>query len=398
MGLTKQGVEKARYEGRNNGAHYLWDDDFPGFGVRVFPSGRKSFVLAFRTDQGRKRFLTLGSFPALTVHEARALAKRNAAEVCTGRDPQFDKERRRDAATVADLVKTFMERHSKIHKRTWQKDERQFRCHVLPAWKARKVESITRADVAALHRKIGQGTPIEANRTLALVRKMFNLAHTWGLVDAGHPNPAAGIQMYRETKRDRWVTHEELPRLVAAIDAEANPYVRAALWLYILTGVRKSELLAARWDDVDFTRRELRIPDTKAGRPHVVPLSAQAVAIIGSLPRLDGNPHLFPGRVAGQSLVNISKPWRAIRKAAKLEDVRLHDLRRTVGSWLAMDGTSLLVIGKTLNQTTPSTTQVYARLSEDPVRAALERHAAQVEAVVKGSRADVLKHPTAKGA
>jgi integrase len=236
--------------------------------------------------------------------------------------------------------------------------------------------------VAALHGRIGQDTPYEANRTLALLSKMFELARRWGFVLENAANPARGIDRFREYKRDRWVTPEELPRVTVAIAQESNLYVRAAIWLYLLTGVRKTELLKACWADVDVTRCELRLPQTKAGRTHYVPLSLPAINLLQSLPREVENPYILPStKIPGRHLVNIEKPWRRVRRAAGIEDVRLHDLRRTVGSWLAQAGNSLPLIGRVLNHTDPKTTAIYARLGDDPARQALEDHAQRITKV-----------------
>ena len=189
------------------------------------------------------------------------------------------------------------------------------------------------------------------------------------------------IDKFREQKRDRWVTAEELTRLAVAISQDRNLYARPALWLYLLTGVRKTELLRVRWEDIDFSRAELRLPDTKPGRTHHVPLSAPALALLDRLPRQEGNAYILPGLKPGQHLVNIEKPWRRVRKAAGIEDVRLHDLRRTVGSWLAQAGHSLPLIGRVLNHTNPATTAIYARLGDDPAREALEDHARRLAEV-----------------
>jgi integrase len=203
----------------------------------------------------------------------------------------------------------------------------------------------------------------------------------WGFLADESANPARRIDHYKEHKRDRWVTPQELPRLIQAIEQETNRYARIALWLYLLTALRKSELLALRWDDVDVVRRELRLPDTKSGRAHYLPLSEAALAILRRAPRLPGNPYVLPGHVPGQHLVNISKPWRRVRKAAGIEDVRLHDLRRTVGSWLAQAGNSLHLIGRVLNHASPATTAIYARFAQDQVRHALEEHGKRVMAI-----------------
>lgn len=210
---------------------------------------------------------------------------------------------------------------------------------------------------------------------------MFELARRWAFLPETAANPARGIDKFKEHKRDRWVTPEELPKLAAAIAREPNLYIRAALWLYLLTGVRKTELLKARWDDVDFVRCALRLPETKAGRIHYVPLSAPAVAILQALPRQEANPYVLPGQRAGQHVVNVDDSWQRARKEAGVEDVRLHDLRRTVGSWLALAGNSLPLIGRVLNHTDPKTTAIYARLGDDPARQALADHAERITAI-----------------
>lgn len=250
--------------------------------------------------------------------------------------------------------------------------------YILPIWRNLKVSNIRRADVAALHARIGDSHPYEANRVLELLSKMFELARRWGYLEENAVNPARGIDKYKEAKRDRWVTPEEIPELVRAINQEQNPYVKAAIWLYLLTGLRKSELLEAKWTAVDWTRGELKIPDTKAGRVHYVPLSGPALAMLRSIPRVEGNEFILPGRNPGGHLVNIHKPWQRIRTRAELQDVRLHDLRRTVGSWLAQSGNSLHLIGKVLNHSSTATTAVYARFAQNQVREALEDHARQV--------------------
>jgi integrase len=166
-----------------------------------------------------------------------------------------------------------------------------------------------------------------------------------------------------------------MPRLATAIDEDPSPHLRAAFWLYLLTGVRKRELLRARWEDLDFHTNLWRLPDTKSGRVHHVPLSTRAVAILNALPRELGNPYVIPGARKGQPLNNLDKAWRRIRQRAGLDDVRIHDLRRTFGSHLAQDGASLHLIGTILNHRDPSTTQVYAHFQRDHERQALDRHA-----------------------
>jgi integrase len=373
--LTKLVIDKAVYKGNGGGNEWdvRWDPALPGFGVRVYPSGRKAFILRYRVS-GRKRLLTIGTYGPITLEQARTQAKQRIGEVIQGEDPVEQRKKERQGETVRHLCEAYLERHA-AHKRSLRDDRRRIEQRILPVWGNRKADSISRADVAAIHSKIGQDAPYEANRTIALLSKMFELARRWGFVPENAANPAHGIDKFREHKRDRWVTHEELPRVTAAIATEPNLYVRAALWLYLLTGVRKTELLKTRWEDVDLVRRVLRLPETKAGRIHYVPLSPPAISLLERMPREAGNPHLLPStKVPGHHLVNIEKPWRRVRKAADVEDVRLHDLRRTVGSWLAQAGNSLPLIGRVLNHTNPQTTAIYAHLGNDLARQALERH------------------------
>ena len=386
MNLTKRTIDKTTYSGESNARHVLWDDEVPGFGLRIFPSGRKAFVLSYRTA-GRKRMMTLGTYGVLTLDQARTHARAELAKVETqGADPLADRERERRGETMADLCAAYMDRHGNA-KKTAAEDQRRINKHILPRWRALKAKALTGGDVAKLHSRIGKAHPYEANRTLALLSKMFELARRWGFVPEGHPNPARDIDRFKEHKRDRWVSPAELPRLAQAINEEPNQSARFALWLYLLTGARKTELLTARWDHVDWDRAELKLPDTKAGRVHYIPLSGPALALLREIPKVEGNPYILVGRgprgttteeKVPAHLVNIAKPWARVRKAACVEDVRLHDLRRTVGSWLAQAGNSLHLIGRVLNHSNTSTTAVYARFGEDSVRAAMEQHGARI--------------------
>jgi len=384
--LTKTVVDKAKYEGTGRSQCILWDDELRGFGLRIHPTGRKGWVLFYRTEAGTKRLVTLGPYPGLTPAEARDKALRTRAGVAEGADPAAERRRARDAASFQVLANCYLNLHSRVHKKSARDDER-YVAELVKVFGTRKAEAVTRADLATLHRRIGGQRLYAANRMLACASSLFAWAEREGYLPAGHPNPAAGIKKFREQRRDRWVKPDEMPRLAAAIDAEPNIYVRAALWLYLLTGARKQELLAARWADVDVDGAVWKLPDTKAGRVHYIPLSPPAVAILRQLPKEEGNPYVFPGRIKGAPLVNIAKPWDSIRKAAGCEDVRLHDLRRTVGSWMATAGASLPLIGKVLGHTSPSTTTVYARLADDSARVALDAHAKTLLDVLRAAEA-----------
>ena len=435
--LTKRAVAQLRWDPAGPATQVLYDDGgVPGFGVRVRPSGRKTFVLWYRNAGRRLRMLTLGTYgKVLTVDEARKLARKQLARVADGRDPAEERKAARQGATVSELADAYIERHAKRQNKTWEEDWRRLNRYVLPALGTRKVADVSRTDVARLHDKIGGTAPYAANRLLALLSSMFARAEEWNFVPEGAPNPARLITKFPQYSRDRYVKPAEMPHLVAAINAEDNLYVRAALKLYLLTGLRRSELLNLRWSDVDLKERTLRLGDTKAGRPHLLPLSEPVLEILRDLPRLLGNPYVLPGDTPRQPRVNISKPWLRVRarlwlaqhpeeaeelrreaeadvrarkrdrkhaserpkvvearlltlaeeKAGGPDALRLHDLRRTVGSWLAMSGASLPLIGKVLNHSNASTTQVYARIADDAPRAALEDLGAKM--VAAGVRA-----------
>jgi integrase len=393
MRLTKRVIDGLTYTGQGNEQRIVWDDSLKGFGIRIYPSGRKAFLLSYRLN-GRKHIMALGDYGVLTPDQARVAARNALVAVTNGQDPLGERQKAAHGETVADLCAAYMERYARPFKKSWEDDERRIRKYILPGWRNLKVAAIKRADVAALHSKIGKAHRYEANRVIELVSKMFSLAERWGFLPEDNKNPAHGIDHYKEEKRDRWITPEELPRLAEAIDRDESPYARAALWLYLLTGVRKRELLRSRWDDIDWTRKELRIPETKAGRTHYVPLSEPAISLLTQIPRMESNPHIIVGLKEGAHLVNIDRAWRRIRAAAGVEDVRLHDLRRTVGSWLAQAGNSLHLIGRVLNHSSQATTAVYARFAQDHVREALEVHGQRILGVAgKTPTAEVVPLP-----
>lgn len=389
MGLTLPDVKALEWDAAGPSQQVQWDGDLPGFGVRVFPTGKKSFVLSYRNRAGRARLFTLGRFGVLTLHQARKMAKQELARVRLGADPIAERKQERSEARKADSVKAFaavyVELHAKPHRRSWKEDQRRLEKYILPILGRRRLEEVLRSDVEALHARIGTEAATEANRVVQLLRLVFNKGIAWGHLPPGSENPAAmdrrgdhGVKAFRERSRTRWVTPAEMPRLLEAIGGEDNVFIRAAFRLYLLVPLRKLELLRARWEHIDFRAREWRVPHTKSGEPHVVPLSSPALAILEALPRLAGNPHVFPGHKHGSHLVNIDKNWRAVRERAGCPDIRIHDLRRSVGSWMANSGVSLQVIGQVLGHAPGDVqaTAIYARLQRDAARDALEAHGA----------------------
>lgn len=371
MKLTKKIIDAAKFP--TSGQVFLRDDELRGFAIRITP-GAKAFILE-RSIHGRVRRLTLGRYGEITLDQAKDLAKKKIGEIADGKDPAEHRRTQRRSISFGELEQLYLERHA-VHKKSRLNDLSMLKVH-LADWRPRRLAAITRVDFTERHAEIGaKGATTTANRVIALARTMFSLAQDWGLHPG--PNPAARIKFFKEVKRDRFVTPDELPRLWTALQHEPNPYVRGAFLVGLLTGARRNEVLEMKWADLDLPRCLWTIPDTKAGRPHYIPLPVPVVEELLKLPRLQDNPHVFCGRWGRDHLVNVTKPWVRIRKEAGLNDVRIHDLRRTLGSWLVAAGASLPLIGKALNHSNPATTQIYARLQLDPVRVALESNAARM--------------------
>jgi len=365
--LTKQVIDQTPFP--SAGQVFVRDSELPGFALRL-TKGRKSFVLEKRI-RGRMRRITIGPYGPLTVEQARKLAEAQVGAIARGEDPAQVRQDRMHELTFGDLTEQYLLRHAP-RKRSARDDRAMLETH-LKLFRTRKLADISRNEIAQLHGKIGETAPYRANRLVALLRRMFNLAKDWGLFCG--ENPATRILFFKEEQRDRFLQPDELPRVFAALKEEPNEYVRAAFLSALLTGARRQEILSMQWQDLSLERAEWRIPQTKAGRPHLLPLPRPLVAVLRRLPRMAGCPYVFPGRNGHGHLVNVDRAWDRIRTTAGVPDVRIHDLRRTVGSWLAGSGESLPLIGKVLNHRDVTTTAIYARLNLDPVRQALERQA-----------------------
>lgn len=383
MRLTKRKIDALAFDPDGPSQQIEWDDRTPNFGVRVYKSGAKSFVIRYRTEHGQRRYMTIGKYGRMTLQQAQAKALARFVEIDDGNDP-VAKKRQANAETVAELVDVFIEKHSKPRRPgSWQEDERRLGAHIKPRWGSRPAQSITRRDLSDLHRELGAGAQVEANRVIETVRAMYSFAADEGMVEDGF-NPARRVNLFVEKTRDRWLRPDEIEPMGAAIDALKNIYLRHYYWLLLLTAARRTELLQARWEHVDLVRRELFLPDTKNGTDHIVPLSTVAIALFEEIPRQPGNPWVFCSRVKGRHLRDVNTTWRAVRSKAGLDDVILHDFRRTAGSWLAQSGYSLLVIQKLLNHTIAGATAIYARMSADAVRDAVEDYAQKLMAAKSG--------------
>jgi integrase len=348
---------------------YYYDAREKGLMLAVTAAGSKTFYL-YKRIEGRPERLLLGKFPDLTVENARKLAASAKGEIAMGENPQKAKRSIRDEMTFGALFGEYLEKHSKVHKRSWAYDEREVN-KFLKHWFNRKISSIEKAEVERLHAKVGKDSGLyQANRLLERIRSIFNKAADWGWDGA---NPATGIKKYREKSRDRFLQPEELPRFFEALANEPNEAARDFFMISLLAGARKSNTLAMRWEEINFHAATWRIPQTKNDDPQVVHLSPQAMQILTERKLHSLSPWVFPGAGASGHFADPKKAWVRILKEAGIADLRIHDLRRTLGSWQAATGANSYIIGKSLGHRSQQSTAVYARLNLDPVRESVNK-------------------------
>ncbi|WP_436642696.1 tyrosine-type recombinase/integrase [Microbaculum sp. FT89] len=395
--LTKRVVDGLQPDDK---PYITYDVDLKGFGVRILPSGVKSWVVEYRPGVGRgvaKKRMTIGSVATLTADEARNAARDILASVRLGSDPLGERAKARDAATVSDLIDQFLSDHvePKRKPKTAELYRHVLNAYVRPVVGKRKAVDVTKANIAKLHHDL-RDRPYLANRTIAVVGSMYSWAGKRGLIPDNY-NPANKVEKFKEDRRERFLSVEELERLGAAIrEAESvgiewtvdeskptakhaskpgnrrvviSPHVAAAFRLLLFTGARLREILHLRWEWVDMERGLLLLPDSKSGRKAIV-LSAPAVQILSELPRVGD--YVIAGDRADKPRSDLKRPWAAIQRRAGLDGVRLHDLRHTYASVGAGSGLGLPVIGKLLGHTQVSTTQRYAHLDNDPLKRATD--------------------------
>jgi len=393
MRMTDRGIaalkpKTTRYE--------AWEDGRTGLGVRVSPAGRKSWIYMYRFN-GTPRRMTLGTYPALSLADARVKHANAQADLEKGVDPgvQAVQQKRADrsAETVADLIEEYLEKWARPRKRSAAEDERMLRKDVLPAWGERKAKDITRRDVITLVDGIAErGSPIQANRTLAVIRKMFNFAISRDIVDA---TPAAMVKApSKENQRDRVLSAEEIRTFWRGLDEAAmSTGVKIALKLQLATAQRKGEIAGAALSEFDFDGKVWTIPGdrSKNGQAHRVPLSALALDLIREARFQAGDsPWLFPSprRNGPINPLAVNHAMYRTRANINLNDLTPHDLRRTAASGMTALGISRLTVSKILNHVETGVTAVYDRHSYDAEkRHALDTWASRLDEILSGKPA-----------
>lgn len=383
---------------------WAYDVQSDGLAIQITPAGIKTFYLAKRIE-GRYRKIRIGNFPDVTVTQARKQAAKLNGQIADGKNPADERRQTRAATTFGELFETYLTKYAKQRKRTWEEDERQYERH-LKRWAGRSLDQIKRQDVAALHARIGRDAPIAANRMLALVSKLYTFASSNGYTG---DNPARGIEKFPERQRDRFLGQDELPYFLDATDAEKDPTFCDYFRLLLFTGQRRENVASMRWDEIDFRRRVWTIPPEKfkTDVPVEIPLVSEAVAILrerqqaqaeGRKKRLKkGGPaddprdgYVFPSKRRTPKTLHLTEPKDAFRRVCRragLNDVRLHDLRRTTASWATMQGVPYPVVARMVGHKVYGVTGIYARSDLAAVRAGFVK---TVDAMLRARRTGVL--------
>lgn len=403
--ITKKVVDAAAADGRNV---FLWDDELPGFGLRITAAGVKSYVIQYRFA-ARSRRMTVARHGVMTPDEARKEARLLLAEVARGVDPAERRDQQRHDHTVAELCDLYVAEGMTTKKpSTIASDKGKIARHIKPLLGKRLVRSITRADVERLQADIaagktaadvkggfksrsivtgGRGT---AARTLGLLSGIFQFAVNRSMRP---DNPVRGVKRFGEKKCERFLSPAEMARLGKAlgelVDEGVNPVAVNVVRMLALTGCRRGEITGLRWEWVDWDRACIRFPDSKTGAK-VVPLGAAALELLTELHGEDSAGPVFPGTSVTGSTTAVWKVWDKARQRAKLPDVRIHDLRHSFASVGASGGDSLVVIGALLGHRDTATTARYAHLANDPLKAAADRIAGNIAAAMKGATGKVV--------
>jgi integrase len=382
---------KERYE--------VWETNGKGFGVRVSSTGRKSFIFLYKF-QGTSRRITFGNYPEMSLADAHAAHAKSRQLLEQGNDPatveQDEKEESRRSPSVKRLVAEYIEKYAKPRKRSWKEDERILYKDVVPRWGKRKAQDVTRRDIILLLDEIVErGALIQANRTLATIRKMYSFAMGRGILES---SPCVAIPApSKENRRDRVLSEDEVKIFWEKLaTAKMEKATALALKLQLITAQRKGEVAGSEWADFDVKNGWWTIPAEKSknGLPHRVPLSSFAIETLNELKIISGDSKwLFPSPRDGQHIAETSVD-HAIRENAehfKVDHFTPHDLRRTAASMMTASGVQRLTVAKVLNHVETGVTAVYDRHSYDKEkRQALETWERKLRGILTGKRAKIV--------
>lgn len=383
--FTKQAIERLESPPKGK-AKWFHDTKSRGLAVRVTDTGSKTFY-SHRWAAGRNQQKKLGPFPDMTIDQARRLADEINAIIARGEDPSAVRKNTRGEWTFGELFEWFMGEHGD-KRQSAPKWRTQYQRHLshMASW---KVSRVTKDVLKDLHKKLGvkDAHPYEANRVIALVRSIFNVAIKEG--EFTGVNPAVGIDAFEEVERARWIMPSELPAFFQALEEELNADIRDYVLLSLFTGARKSNVLAMAWDNVYLDDQEWHIPRTKNGQFQVVPLLEAELEVLQRRlrERQPGNPWVFPGRGKTGHMVEPKSGWARILKRAGLQNLRIHDLRRTLASVMRNSGEGLDMVGKLLHHKSPTATLIYARIAVDPLRQAKQKTHLIIQGAAKGNEA-----------
>ena len=365
INFTKDALD--RLNPADTGKRYsVYDKTIPALSVRITDNGHKSFVLLLKHN-GQVLRITLGTYPNTSIDQARKAAIKRLYELGEGKNPNTEKKKYNQESTLGQLYNDFMKRYSIPNKKSWVYDEREIP-KFLGHWFARKISDITKQQIQAWFETMTRENGLyQANRSLERLRAMYNKGIEWGWDGI---NPTNGIRKNKEIKRDRFLNPSEMPKFIEALNQEQS-VARDYFWISLLTGARKSNVLAMRWCDIDFNNNLWRIPETKNGEPVIVPLIPRAIEILKDIEKTSEWVFVSP-KNPDKHFADPKKAWQRVLQRSGIQDLRIHDIRRTLASWQALTGASLPVIGKTLGQKSIEATKIYARLQTDPVRDSIQ--------------------------
>ena len=380
--LTMRSVDALSSEARDA---MFWDRDLPGFGVRVYRTGRKVYIVQARGPKGSRRAV-VGRHGDVDVRGARRKAVVMIDRIKRGLDPAPAPPAREP--TVADLAERYMTGRVEVNCRanTVETFGRVVRHYIVPELGHLALSAVDRSHVSALHYKM-RDKPYQANQTVGVLARMFKLAEGWGMTPPRR-NPCRSVRRYKEHRRERFLTREEyrrLGRVLAEAEADGSVFPSAvpAIRLLLLTGCRRNEIVTLRWDDIDRTARELRLSEAKTG-PRRVPLTPAVERVLERIPRIEGNPWVITGQKEGDHLKNLDAIWLRLRARAGLKDVRLHDCRHTFASRARALGEGLPAIGRLLGHRKVTTAARYAHLERDTEKASMAKVGGSIGADLLG--------------